>query len=149
MAARRPLVIGPDGRSQLLQPGDTLNAPVTETETQQWTNGDAAGHVLGSVVYLSAADTVRLAQANAAAPAEAIAVATGAIANGAVGGYQSGGTLAGLAGLTAGATYFLSPGTAGGMTTTVPAAAGNYIVELGKAISATEFLIRIRTPILL
>lgn len=149
MASRKPLVIGTDGRPQQIQAGDTLNATVSETETQQWTNGDAGAHAIGNVVYLSAADTARKAQANASATKEAVALAIGTIANGAVGGYQTSGTLAGLTGLTAGSTYFLDPTAIGAMTLTVPTTAGQYVVELGIAISTTEFLIRIRQPVLL
>lgn len=149
MALRKPLVVGSDGRPQQLQAGDTLTGPFAENETQNWTNGDAAGHVIGNVVYVSAADTVKRAQANAAATSNAIALATGTIANGAVGGYQTNGTLSGLTGLTAGSIYYLDPAAVGGMTTTVPTAVGQLVVELGIAISATEFLIRIRPPILL
>jgi hypothetical protein len=148
MAARKPIVIV-GGQLQQLQAGDTLNAPVTETETQQWTNGDAGAHALGDAVYISAADTAKKAQANAAATAPAVAFATGAIANGAVGGYQSAGLLAGLTGLTAGTIYYLDAATAGGRTATAPTTAGQYVVELGIAVSTTEFLIRIRPPILL
>jgi hypothetical protein len=101
------------------------------------------------VVYLNSADSVKKAQANASAPKEAIAFAISTISNGAVGSYQTSGTLAGLTGLTAGGIYFLDPATAGAMTTTVPSTAGQYIVELGIAISTTEFLIRIRQPVML
>jgi hypothetical protein len=149
MALRKPLVIGTDGRPQQIQAGDTLNAVVAENETQQWTNGDSGSHALGTVVYLSAADTVKKAQANASATRDAVALATATIATAAVGGYQTSGTLAGLSGLVAGTPYFLDPVTAGGYTATVPATAGQYLVELGIAISTTELLIRIRPPILL
>ena len=149
MASRKPLVVGADGRPQQLQTGDTLNAAVSETETQQWTNGDVAPHIIGDVVYIFTADTVKLAQANAAATAEAIAIAAATIAPAAVGSYQTSGTLAGLTGLVAGSTYFLSPTVPGGTTTTVPTAAGQWVVEIGKAISTTELLIRIREPIAL
>jgi transcription elongation factor len=148
MALRKPLVLV-GGQIQQIQAGDTLNATIAENETQSWTNGDVGSHSLGSVVYLSAADTVKMAKANAASTATPVAIATGTITNGAVGAYQSSGTLAGLTGLTAGATYYLDPTTAGAMTSTAPTTAGQLVVELGVAVSTTEFLIRIRTSILL
>ncbi|MDR3639070.1 MAG: hypothetical protein P4L84_35020 [Isosphaeraceae bacterium] len=147
MALRKPLVVGGDGRPQQLQAGDTLTGPFAENETQNWTNGDSAGHSIGNVVYLSAGDTVKRAQANAAGTSGAVAIATGTIAAGAVGGYQTNGTLSGLTGLTAGATYYLDPAAVGGMTTTCPTTVGQLVCILGIAVSATEFLIRIREPI--
>lgn len=43
-----------------------------------------------------------------------------------------------LTGLTAGARYYLSAATPGGVTLTAPAASGNVVQYLGKAISDTE-----------
>lgn len=148
MALRKPLVLV-NGQIQQIQTGDTLSAVIAENETQQWTNGDSGSHAIGNIVYLSGADTVKKAQANASASSAAVAVATGSITAGTVGGYQTSGTLGGLTGLTAGSIYFLDPTTPGSMTTTAPTTAGQYVVELGVAVSTTEFLIRIRTSILL
>lgn len=150
MAARLPLVLV-NGAPQQLQPGDFLTGASGSAPQAAWTNGDAGSHVLGDVVYVSAADTVKKAKADAAATASpgAIALATATIANGAVGQYQTGGILAGLAGLTAGAVYYLSAATAGLMTTVAPSTPGQYVQELGVAISTTEFLFRPRTSILL
>lgn len=148
MALRKPLVLV-GGEIQQLQAGDTLDAVVAETEQQAYTNGDAGNHVLGDVVYLSATDTVKKAIANAVGTKDAIAFATATIANGVSGNYQTGGTLAGLVGLTAGAVYYLSPTTAGQMTPTPPTTIGQYVVRLGIATSTTEFLIDPERPILL
>lgn len=148
MATRKALVIV-GGQIQQLQSGDTLSGPFAENETQSWTNGDSSSHLIGNVVYISAADTAKLAMANASATADAIGFATATIANSAVGAYQTSGTLAGLTGLTAGATYYLDPSTPGAMTTTAPSVAGQFVVELGVAISSTEFMIRIRAVIAL
>ncbi len=148
MALRKPLVLV-NGQIQQIQAGDTLNAQVAENETQQWTNGDTGSHAVGDVVYLNAADSVKKAQANAAATANPVAFATATITNGSVGAYQTSGTLSGLTGLTPGSTYYLDPATAGKMTVTAPTAAGQLVVELGVAVSTTEFLIRLRPPILL
>lgn len=148
MAVRKPIVLVA-GQYQQLQAGDSISGPVAETEQQSWTNGDASSHAIGDVVYVSAADTAKKAKADASGTAPAIAFATGTIGNGAVGAYQTSGTLAGLSGLTAGAQYFLSQTTAGVMSVTPPSTAGQYVVSLGRAISATEFLINIKDPILL
>jgi hypothetical protein len=147
-ATRKALVLV-GGEIQQLQSGDSLQGPVTEIEQVQWTNGDAGNHVIGDVVYISAADTARKAKADAAGTKDAIAFATATISNGAVGGYQTSGVLAGLTGLTAGAIYYLSAATAGAMTTTAPSTVGQYVVRLGIAISTTEFEIDIERSILL
>lgn len=148
MALKKPLVLN-SGQIQQLQSGDTLDATVSETEGQVYTNDDSGNHVLGDIVYIDAADGVKKAKADAAGTAKAIAIATATITNGATGTYQTGGTLAGLAGLTAGATYYLSAATAGAMTATAPSTLGQYVVKLGIATSTTEFLIDIEPPILL
>jgi hypothetical protein len=148
MAARKPLVLV-CGEIQQLQSGDTLNAQVAEIETLSLTNGDAGSHALGDIVYISAADTVKKAKADAGATKDAFAVAMGAISNGASGSYQTSGVIAGLSGLTAGAVYYLSAATSGAMTTTPPSSAGQYVVRLGIAISTTEFELDIERPILL
>jgi hypothetical protein len=48
-----------------------------------------------------------------------------------------------------GTTYYLSAGTAGLLTATAPSTVGQYVVEIGVALSTTELLIRPRPPILL
>lgn len=148
MALRKPLVLV-SGQVQQLQSGDTLDAVVSETEGQVYTNGDAGNHVIGEAVYLSAADTVRKAQANAAGTARAVAIATATIVNATTGTYQTSGSLGGLTGLTAGAVYYLSAATPGAITVTAPSTLGQYVVEIGVATSTTELLIDIKPPILL
>lgn len=149
MALRKPLVLSASGQIQQLQSGDTLDATISEIEGQVLTNGDAGNHVLGEAVYLSAADTARKAQANAAGTARTVAFATATIVNATTGVYQTSGALGGFAGLTAGAVYYLSAATPGAITVTAPSTLGQYVQEVGVALSTTELLINIRTPILL
>jgi hypothetical protein len=148
MAARKPLVLVA-GQIQQIQAGDSLNASITENETQQWTNGDVGGHAIGDVVYLSGADTAKKAKADSSTTVPPVAIALATFAAAAVGSYQTTGTIGGLSGLTAGSVYYLSATTAGQMTTSAPSTAGQYVVELGVAVSTTEFLLRPRAPILL
>lgn len=148
MALRKPLVLN-SGQIQQLQAGDTLDATMAENEGQVYTNADAGNHVIGDVVYLFSADNVKKAQANAAGTTRAIAIATATIVNATTGVYQTSGTLAGLAGLTAGAVYYLSAATAALLTATPPSVAGQYVVEIGVATSTTELLINIKAPVLL
>ena len=144
MAIRKPLVIV-NGEVQQLQPGDSIG----EVQLISITNGDAAAFVIGEIAYIFGAGSVKKAKADALATMEAFYFATAGIAAAASGFFQSSGILAGLSGLTPGATYYLSPTTAGAMVTTAPTATGQFVVRLGKALSATEFEIRIERPILL
>lgn len=149
MAARKPLVLN-NGEIQQLQAGDTLAATVTEVGVITLTNGDVGAHVIGNVVYISANDTVKLAEANAIGTKDAMALcASVSVGAGTTGSYQTDGDLPGLSGLVAGSVYYLSPSTPGGMSTTPPSTAGQYVVRLGIAISTTEFLIHIERAILL
>lgn len=144
MAVLKPLVIK-NGEVQQLQAGDSIG----ETQLISLTNDDAAPMAVGEIAYIFDAGGVKKARADALATHEAFYFAAAAIAAGAAGFFQSSGVLAGFVGLTAGATYYLSAATAGAMTTTPPSATGQYVVRLGKAVSTTEFEIRIERPILL
>ncbi len=148
MALRKPLVLA-SGEIQQIQSGDTLDAVVQETEQQVYTNDDVGSHVLGDVVYCDAADGVKKAKADAIGTSKAIALATATVTTGTTGTYQNSGTLAGLAGLTAGAVYYLSAATAGLLTATPPSSLGQYVVKIGIATSTTELFIQIEPRILL
>jgi hypothetical protein len=148
MSARKPLVIV-SGQIEQLQSGDTLDAVSTQVSMYNFTNADIAPHAAGDIVYIFSADNVKKATANASGTTKAIAIATTAITNGTSGAYQTDGVLAGLIGLTAGATYFLSDATPGLLTVTAPTSVGSYVVRIGVAVSTTELLIDIQEPILL
>lgn len=148
MALRKPIVLV-SGELQQLQSVDTLDAVVAEVERLTLTNGDAASHVVGDCVYISAADTAKKAKADAVGTKDAIGFATTTIANGVTGPYQTDGLLAGMSGLTAGAVYYLSAATAGLITSTAPSTLGQYVVRVGIAVSTTELLIGLERPILL
>ncbi|SRR5258706_2132702 len=51
-------------------------------------------------------------------------------------------------GLTLGSVYYLSASTPGGITTTAPSASGTIKQEVGLALSSTELLVRLSTPII-
>ena len=140
MATRKALVLV-GGEIAQLPAGDTLAGPIAEIELQSLTNGDAGNHVIGDIVYISAADTVKKAKADAAGTKDAVAVATATIANATTGFYQFSGVIGGLSGLTAGAIYYLSAATAGLMTTTAPSTTGQYVCRLGIALSTTELFL--------
>lgn len=143
MAVKKPIVLNAAGELEQLQAGDSIG----ETDLISLTNSDAGAAAIGEVFYIFGAGAVKKARADALATTEAFYFAAAVIAPAAAGYFQSSGTLAGLAGLTPGATYYLSPTTAGLITTTPVSATGHFNVRLGKAVSATEFEIRIERPI--
>jgi len=108
------------------------------------TNGDAGSHVVTEVVYVSAANTLKKADADAAGTADGIAFATATVAAAAAGLYQTHGVLGGFVGLTAGAKYYVSA-TAGAITSTKPTTNPCFV---GVAITTTELLIMPRGVLL-
>ncbi len=54
-----------------------------------------------------------------------------------------------LSGLDAGDLYYLSPSTAGAITTTPPSGSGQAVTRLGEAATTADFSIQIEPPILL
>jgi len=113
---------------------EAIQGDVTTLQAQDSTGTYTciAGDAVGDVVYISAANTVALADANDAAKRPAIGIIT-AKASATSCTVQFFGEVTGLAGLTAGAAYYLSE-TAGDMTATPPA--GN-VQLLGYAKSTT------------
>ncbi len=107
-----------------------------------------------SAVYTSNNGTVQMANAGAAATSFAIGlmtattaasgsniVATSDIFTATVSQWNAVG--ASSTGLTPGAIYFLSPTTAGNITTTPPSTTGQYVLRIGTALSTTEMKIDI------
>lgn len=160
MALRKPLVINA-GQIQQLQSGDTLDAPQGGGDVQVMTNGNAGSVVIGSPVYCSANGTFDKARGNASGTKNVIGlVRTASVANGAAGEVVVSGVLTATTGqwdtafgttggLTKDVIYYLSAATAGLGTATAPSAVGEYVVELGVALSTTELLVRPKSPILL
>jgi hypothetical protein len=121
------------------------------------TNGEASAIAIGRAVYVSAADTVKLANANAAGTKQVVglvfdtsinAAASGSIA---VAGVVTATTTQWDAvtgqtgGLTSGAKYFLSNTTAGALTTTAPTT--GYIAPVGVALSTTKMVINVERTV--
>lgn len=161
MAVKKPLVLGTSGHPEQLQSGDTIQVPTTTTEVETLTNGGGATINFGNAVYLSAADTVQLARANALATAKIYGLVYDAsIAAAASGQIATDGILSGTTaqwdavtgqtgGLTVGTDYFLDPTTAGRLTITPPTTAGQYNCYIGRAKSTTDMHLDIRTYIAL
>jgi len=161
MATKKPLVIS-NGIVQQLQSGDTLEAAQATVNVQTFTNGESsAALVIGTPVYVSAAGTVKRAQANALSTADVIGLWR-AISTAAAGSDQA--VLDGVlvattgqwdavtgqsGGLTPGARYYLDPSTPGKLSTTAPTTTGQVVVGCGLAISTTEMEVDIETFVLL
>lgn len=159
MALRKPLVLS-GGQIQQLQTGDTLDAAQSGGDVIVLTNDEAGALIQGNVVYMDAVDGVKKAKADAAGTAKPVGLSVGAPAAAASGQIMIAGILTlttaqwdaafgTTGGLAFGTLYYLSAATAGLGTVTAPSTVGNYVVELGIALSTTELLVRIRQTILL
>jgi len=110
----------------------------------------------GQPVYVSAADTVDLADASAAATAGVVGLVYTAASAGNGGDYITSGritqddwtTATGAANLTAGMVYYLSE-TTGRITSTAPTAVGALVVRVGRALNTTTLEVSIEPGILL
>lgn len=158
MAARKPLVII-NGQIQQLPTADTLDAAASEVDVVTLTNANASAQVIGTPVYISAADNFQPARANASGTTDVIGfVKDTSIAASTSGSIQTNGIITattgqwdtvtgGTGGLTAGAVYFLSASAAGQITATAPSTSSQFVSRLGRALSTTSLLINIQPPI--
>lgn len=190
MAAKKPLVVGSTLPLEQIQSGDTLDAgafqlPATiGTEGQvlsvpaigtelEWTdknaledqvsliNANAGTIVICQAVYISAAGSVDLAQADSVATANVFGlVADASVLTTDPGLVQYGGILTATTGqwdtvtgdsggLTAGSNYYLDETTPGSLTTTKPSAVGEVVEPIGLAVSTTQMKLTIGPAILL
>ena len=106
------------------------------------TNDEVTSLTPGEVVYVSGTDAVERADNSASATALPAGVAAATIAAGATGRIRQSGVQNGYVGLTPGVKYWL--GTGGAITATAPTGSGDYVVQVGKALSATELLVEIK-----
>lgn len=101
----------------------------------------------GDVVIVNGSGTVDLADAdNGDQFVAGIALTGNTIGNPVV--VLLSGLVSGLSGLTAGTRYYLST-TAGAMTSTAPVGSGDLVIELGFAVSATQFVLRIQEGVVI
>jgi hypothetical protein len=148
------------GQIQQLQAADTLDAPQSGGDVMVLTNDEVGALIQGNVMYADANDGVKKAQANAAGTSKPIGIATAATGAGASGSFVISGVVTlttgqwdaafgTTGGLVFNTIYYLSAATAGLGTATAPSTVGQYVVELGIALSTTELFVRIRQTILL
>ncbi len=153
MTIRKPLVMN-GGQIEQIQSGDSL------AEVDLWQPIAAAALTAGMVVYVSTNDTVNKAKADSGSTAKPVGLCAADIASSAVGPVQDSGVLsltttqwdavAGTTGgLTAGTLYYLSAATAGSITSTAPSTVGQYVIQIGLALSTTELKIDIKQSVLL
>ena len=164
MAAQRPVYFDPTTGE--LTRFSTTDIFANEVDFLTVTNpaAEAAGAndiPPGTPIYCSGADEVAESQANALSTAKAIALAAETIPeDSGVGQAQTDGRLTlttgewdavtgDTGGLTPGARYYVSPTTAGMLTTTAPSTDGQVVVPIGSAKSATIMEISFGTRIVL
>jgi hypothetical protein len=160
MALRKPLVMV-NGQVQQLQSGDTVDAPQSGGDLVSQTNDESGAVVIGTPVYNDANDGVKKAKADASATVNVIGlVRDTSVSTSASGAVHTSGVLTATTGqwdavagttggLTKGTRYYLSAATAGQITATAPSTVGQYVVEIGIAISTTEMLVNVKSPVLL
>jgi hypothetical protein len=129
--------------------------------SEQVENDSGSPATIGQVVYLKANGKFALAQADTLSTSEILGlVADSSILNGSIGTIQITGPLTTtitnwdaltgqIGGLIPNTIYYLSPVTAGKLTTTLPTNTSDCLVRVGKAITATKLLIYPREPIIL
>jgi len=105
---------------------------------------EAAGFVVGDVIYSNAADTAAKYDSNSeTACASILGIADNPYADNATASYfRNGDNATGLSGLTAGAEYFADPST-GGLSLYSSIASGEWTRSLGHAISTDELSVKI------
>lgn len=103
----------------------------------------------GDLIYIDSAGEAFKADANDATK-EAVGFVLAGITAAATGtAYFGSGIVTGLSGLTAGARYYLSASTPGGVATAIPSGAGDIVQQVGKALSTTELYFEPQSSILL
>jgi hypothetical protein len=154
MALKKPIVLT-NGQLEQLQSGDHIDL---RNEVNR-TNANAGTITIGQPVYATSGSAVDLARANA----QGTIRVKGLVSDTSIATTASGQILIDsilvatttqwdavtgeTGGLTPGANYFLDAATAGKMTQTAPTTAGEFVVRVGHALSATEFEIEVQQPI--
>jgi len=95
----------------------------------------------GDAVYIDAAGEAFKADNDSGGASEAIGFARSTVLAAASVDVRIAGRAGGLSGLTVGARYYI--GESGAITSTVPSASGEYIVQMGYAVSATEVVVQV------
>lgn len=113
---------------------DLSTVTAAEKVCNVYTTGEAIA--IGEAVYISAADTVSLADASTNYAVMGLAKTADGVGGSTIE-VQSEGVVEGLSGLTAGSRYFLDT-TAGALTTTAPTTSGARVIQVGYAKNTTD-----------
>lgn len=126
--------------------GTSWDSQSVVEEANQVQNLYTAGETLAAaeVVYISAANTVMKALGDSTSKSFVVGVADAAAASASPVPVVSDGLVAGFSARTAGARQYLSVSVAGALQETAPIGAGNTIVQIGYAKSATEVHLQIQ-----
>lgn len=154
MALAFPPLILANGEIRQYKSGDILNAILGNrsfNDIYELNSGELAIIAAGSICYYDGASTsMKKAKADSITNCSGILwIALQAISVAGTGLFQMAGMLDVFTGLTIGASYYLSPTTAGAITLTIPSTAGQCIVKLGNTISTTTLFFKIERPIIL
>ena len=95
----------------------------------------------GDAIYIDAAGQAFKADNDSGGASEAIGFALSTVLAAASVQVRVGGKVSGFVGLTVGARYYIAE--SGGITAVVPSASGEYIVQMGYAVSATEVVVQV------
>jgi hypothetical protein len=139
----------------------TITAGNANDTVTNLTNGNGSTVVIGNIVYATGTSgTFNLAEANSSAatakpigfvqPTSITASSTGNIVTGGVmtaSTAQWDAVNGSSGGLTVGSVYYLSPSTAGAITTTAPSTTGQWVVRVGVALSSTQLQINFGPPV--
>lgn len=142
---------GDSGKIPSLDAAGKLSTTFLPTGVGADTRTVTAGENLaaGDLIYVNSSGEAFKADANSEAK-EAIGFVLSSITAAATGDiYLGSGIITGLTGLTAGARYYLSASTAGGVATTKPSGANDIIQQVGFALSSTELYFEPQSAILL
>lgn len=123
------------------------------------TNSNVSTLPIGTPTYADGNDTVDAAQADALTTASVIGLCKADIPTATEGAIVANGEVeattgewdtitGGSGGLVAGTIYYLDPTTPGMLTVTAPSTVGQYIVQIGTAVSATKMNVEISRPLL-
>lgn len=160
MAVKIPVVVY-SGELAQLQSGDSISSPITGVIELSQTNDEVGSIVICAPVYNDAADGVKKGKADASGTSKLLGLVNATtIASAAAGMIATSGIMTATTaqwdavagttgGLAFGTYYYLSAATAGLLTATAPSTAGQYVVQVGVAISTTELKLQIQQRILL
>ena len=155
------MTISGKGTGVVIVDGRTISADGAKLDgidTINATNSSGSGVVIGNVVFFDSVGDAVKAQADVEATSLGVGFALGTIADAASGDFQTDGimiateaewnavTETGAGGLTEGAQYFVSEITAGKITVTEPSTIGEFVVQVGVALSSTKLKITDTLP---